>query len=349
MSLEEASARLLPLVENELQEIVRALHPSLSAYYGMLQYHMGWVDSELKPVESQGGKRLRPLLCLLCCEAAGGEVEPAVPAAAAVELVHNFSLVHDDIEDGSPTRRGRRSVWDLWGSAQAINAGDGLFALAWQALHGLVERGVPLARYRAVSQALNRACLLLCEGQHFDMAFEGRLDVDRDQYLAMIQRKTAVLLATAAQIGVLVASDDQALAARYYRFGENLGLAFQIQDDILGIWGDEGHTGKSAATDIRDKKKTLPVVYVLTHPDQSLVAGRLIEIYRRPAPLDATDIQTTLAILDRAGARRYAEEMARSYHRQALASLDECKTEGQALAAQDSLREIAASLLGRSS
>jgi geranylgeranyl diphosphate synthase type I len=347
MSLEEAFARLLPLVEGELQEMVRASHYSLSDYYAMMQYHMGWVDSDLKPVKSQGGKRLRPVLCLLCCEAAGGDVEQAVPAAAAVELVHNFSLVHDDIEDGSHYRRGRRAVWDLWGAAQAINAGDGLFVLARQTLHRLVDRGVSLARYQAVGQALDRACLLLCEGQHFDMSFEERLDVDRDQYLAMIRRKTATLLATAAQMGVLVASDDPVLAARYYRFGENLGLAFQIQDDVLGIWGDEKHTGKSTATDIRDKKKTLPVVYVLNHPDERLPARQLLDIYRQPAPLGARDIEAALTILDRAGARQYAEEMARGYHAQALASLDECKTEGRALAAQENLREMAASLLGR--
>jgi geranylgeranyl diphosphate synthase type I len=347
MSLDDAYARLLPLIEGELQETVRAADDSLSGYFGMMRYHMGWVDSELNPVESQGGKRLRPVLCLLCCEAAGGEVEQALPAAAAVELVHNFSLVHDDIEDGSHYRRGRRTVWDLWGSPQAINVGDGLFVLARQVLHRLGERGVPPARCLAVSQALDRACLALCEGQHSDMTFEGRVDVDRDEYLAMIRRKTAALLATAAQMGVLVASDDEALAAGCYRFGENLGLAFQIQDDILGIWGDEEQTGKSAATDIRDKKKTLPVVYVLTHPDERLSAEQLIEIYRRPAPLHAADIEATLAILDQAGARRYAEEMAHSYHAQALASLDQCQTEGHVRAAHANLYEMAASLLGR--
>ncbi len=347
MTLAEAYARLLPLVERELQEAVPSPNDGLAVYYGMMRYHMGWADAELKPVESQGGKRLRPILCLLCCEAAGGNVQQAVPAAVAVELVHNFSLVHDDIEDGSHYRRGRRTLWDLWGAAQAINAGDGLFVLAWQALHQLADRGVSLARCRAANQALNRACLLLCEGQHFDMAFEGRLDVDRHQYLAMIRRKTATLLATAAQIGVLVASDDPTLADHYYHFAESLGLAFQIQDDILGIWGDEEHTGKSAATDIRDKKKTLPVVYVLTHPEERLSAQQLAEIYQRPAPLEAADIQTTLAILDRAGARRYAEEMAHGYYVQALASLDECRTEGQACAAQESLRAMAASLVGR--
>jgi geranylgeranyl diphosphate synthase type I len=347
MSLQEAFARLLPPVERELQEALRPTDERLAAYYGMMQYHLGWVDPDLRPVQSPGGKRLRPMLCLLSCEAAGGNAEQAVPAAAAVELVHNFSLVHDDIEDGSRYRRGRRTVWDLWGSAQAINAGDGLFVLAWQVLHRLVERGVPPVRCYAASQALGNACRLLCEGQHCDMAFEERLDVDRHEYLAMIRRKTATLLATATQMGVLVASDDAVLAAHHHCFGESLGLAFQIQDDILGIWGDEENTGKSTATDIRDKKKTLPVVYVLSHSDERLSARQLLEIYQRPAPLDAADIQTTLAILDRAGAREYAEEMARSYLGQALASLDECKPDRRARAAQDNLRELATSLMGR--
>jgi geranylgeranyl diphosphate synthase, type I len=347
MSLEEAFARLLPLVEAELQDTVRPSHHSLAGYYGMMQYHLGWVDSDLRPVEIQGGKRLRPILCLLCCEAAGGDARQAMPAAAAVELVHNFSLVHDDIEDGSHYRRGRRTVWDIWGAAQAINAGDGLFVLARQAVHRLAQRGVPLARYRAVSEALDRACLLLCEGQHFDMAFEGRLDVDLDQYLAMIRLKTATLLATAAQMGVLVAGDDLNLAGGYYRFGENLGLAFQIQDDILGIWGDEEHTGKSAATDIRDKKKTLPVVYALNHPTEPALARQLAGIYRRPAPLGADDIQTTLALLDAAGARHYAGGVAAGYHARALDSLGQGRGEGRAGEAEACLREMAASLLGR--
>jgi len=352
MSLEEAFDRFLPLIEAELQEIVHAPHHSLGTYYGTMRYHLGWADQDLQAIQASGGKRLRPMLCLLCCAGAGGDPQQALPAAAAVELIHNFSLVHDDIQDGSHFRRGRRTVWDIWGAAHGINVGDGLFVLARLALYRLGDgstelaqtRDVPLHRQRTATLALDRACLALCEGQFFDMAFEDRLDVNLDQYLWMIHQKTATLFAASAQIGAIVAADDAGLVDHYYRFGENLGMAFQIQDDILGAWGDERVTGKSAATDVRDKKKTLPVVYVLNHPNERNSAWQLIDLYARQEPLDEPSIQTALAILERVGARQYAEEMAEEYYRQALHSLDQAGIEN---AARLQLRELAASLLGR--
>ncbi len=344
MSLQDAFARFLPQIEAELQEIVRPPQPRLEAYYGMMRYHLGWLDENLEPIQVRGGKRLRPVICLLAGEMLGGEPDQALPAAAALELIHNFSLVHDDIQDGSPMRRGRAAVWTLWGMDHGINVGDGLFALARLALHRLAGRGVSLARQQAAFAALDRACLALCEGQYFDMAFEDRLDVSLDQYLWMIRRKTASLLATAAQMGALIAADDAGQIERLYRFGENLGLAFQIQDDILGTWGDPAVTGKSAATDIRDKKKTLPVVYVLNHPEERISAWQLIDLYSQEGPLDEKDIQATLAILERTGARPYAEEQATRYYRLALQNLQETGIEN---AAQSALRELAASLLGR--
>ena len=344
MSLQDAFARFLPQIETELQEIVRPPQPRLEAYYGMMRYHLGWVDENLQPIQMRGGKRLRPVICLLANEMLGGEPDQALPAAAALELIHNFSLVHDDIQDGSPMRRGRAAVWTLWGMDHGINVGDGLFVLARLALHRLAGRGVSLTRQQAAFAALDRACLALCEGQYFDMAFEDRLDVSLDQYLWMIRHKTASLLATSAQMGALIATDDADQIERLYRFGENLGLAFQIQDDILGTWGDPAVTGKSAATDIRDKKKTLPVVYVLNHPEERISAWQLIDLYSQEGPLDEKDIQTTLAILERTGARPYAEEQAARYYQLASQSLQETGIEN---AAQSALRELAASLLGR--
>jgi geranylgeranyl diphosphate synthase, type I len=352
MSLQEAFDRFLPQIEAELQDVVHAPHHSLTTYYGMMRYHLGWADENLQAIQAAGGKRLRPMMCLLCCEAAGGDPQQALPAAAAVELIHNFSLVHDDIQDGSHFRRGRRTVWDIWGAAHGINVGDGLFVLARLALCRLSDRAtespqaehVPLHRQRAAALALDRACLALCEGQYFDMAFEGRLDVDLDQYLRMIRHKTATLLAASAQLGAIIATDTPEWIDQYYRFGENLGMAFQIQDDILGAWGDERVTGKSAATDIRNRKKTLPVVYVLNHPNERNSARQLIDLYAREEPLDQPSIQTVLAIMERVGARQYAEEMAEEYYRQALRNLEQA---GIANAPQAQLRELAASLLGR--
>jgi geranylgeranyl diphosphate synthase type I len=355
MNLTEAFDQFLPMIEAELKEVVRAPHSGMEPYFGMLKYHLGWVDEHLQPVQVKSGKRLRPLVCLLTCQAAGGDPRQALPTAAAIELIHNFSLVHDDIQDASHYRRGRRAVWDIWGAAQGINVGDGLFALARLALHRLSEPEVPLVRYRAASLALDRACLALCEGQFFDMAFEDRLDVDLDQYIWMIRHKTGALIATSVQLGAIVGGGDTALLDHYYRFGENLGLAFQIQDDILGTWGDEQVTGKSTATDIRDKKKTLPVVYVLNHPEERTSAWQLIDLYSREGPLDEPAIQATLSILERTGARAYAEEMAERYYHLAMDSLEQTGIDNAELRAdagpradaQACLRQLASSLLKR--
>jgi geranylgeranyl diphosphate synthase type I len=345
MSLQAAFDQFLPQIEDELQQVVRAPHRSLGTYYGMMRYHLGWMDENLQPVQANSGKRLRPMLCLLCCEAAGGDPGQALPAAAALELVHNFSLVHDDIQDGSKTRRSRRTVWDIWGQAHAINVGDGLFVLARQALHRLGEQNVAPRRQQAAIVALDRACMALCEGQYCDMSFEDQVDVDLDQYLWMIRHKTAALLAASAQLGAIIATDDKAQVEHYYGFGQNLGMAFQIQDDILGAWGDPSVTGKSAATDIRDKKKTLPVVYALKQGTDPEAARALAGLYAPGNPLDGDGIRSVLAILDRVGARAYAEEMAGTYYHQAIQDLESTGVEN---AAKALLRELAASLLGRS-
>jgi geranylgeranyl diphosphate synthase type I len=344
MSLEQAFDRFLPLIETELQEVVRTPHPGRATYYGMMRYHLGWVDEDLQPMEAHRGKRLRPILCLLACQAAGGDPGQALPAAAALELVHNFSLVHDDIQDVSHYRRGRRAVWDIWGAAHGINVGDGLFVLARLALHRLEDHGVPPARQLAATLILDQACLALCEGQFFDMTFEEQLDTSLDEYLWMINHKTAALLAASAQMGAIIATGDSELADQYRSFGRYLGLAFQVQDDILGVWGDEELTGKSAATDLRDKKKALPATYALNQREHPGAARRLAGLYAQEGPLDGAGIETALQILEETGAHAYAEDMARHYYEQAL---DYLAATGIENTAQDQLYQLAASLLGR--
>jgi len=342
MSSKSAFERYLPLIEAELRRIVAAQHPQLASFYGMMRYHLGWVDEGFSPTEDKGGKRLRPLLCLLVCEAAGGDPERALPAAAAVELVHNFSLVHDDIEDASPLRRHRLTVWKVWGTPQAINAGDGLFALAHLAMQRLADRGVRHRRVLTALEILDQACLALTEGQHLDLSFEARLDVDVDEYLSMIRGKTAALFSAAAQLGALVAGSDPESTARYRRFGQNLGLAFQIVDDILGIWGDPQVTGKPAADDIQQRKKTLPIVRALEEEKRTEGQG-LREIYQREV-IDEEAVEAALKILENLGARHYTGGMANDYYQQALAELD---ATGVGNEAQDDLRELAAFLVER--
>jgi len=350
MSLKSAFERYLPLIEAELRKALAPSHSQLASFYGMMQYHLGWLDEGFVPTRGGAGKRLRPILCLLTCQATGGDPDQALPAAAAIELVHNFSLVHDDIEDKSHLRRGRPTVWKVWGMPQAINAGDGLIALAHLAMQRLADRAVPSRRVFIALEILDQACLALTEGQYLDLSFEARLDVDVKQYLSMIRGKTAALLSAAAQLGAIVAGSDPESIARYRRFGQNLGLAFQIVDDILGIWGDPQVTGKPAADDIQQRKKTLPIVRALEEEQRSRGKGlpvrssvKVREIYQREA-IDEEAVGVALKILENLGARQYAEVMANEYYQQALAELDAVGVKNEA---QDDLRELAAFLVER--
>jgi geranylgeranyl diphosphate synthase type I len=328
----------LQAIEAEMKASVPLGQELLSPYYGMMLYHLGWVDESFSPRSQKSGKRLRPLLCLLCCEACGGDWHQALPAAATVELIHNFSLIHDDIEDGSPERRHRPAVWSLWGQPQAINTGDGLFAISRLSLQRLLERGICPEKTIASFRIVDETCLALTEGQYLDLSFESRDDVSVEMYMHMVGKKTASLIACATQLGSLLGTDDQDTVERYRQFGHQLGLAFQIVDDILGIWGEKEATGKGVGEDIVSKKKSLPVVYALERGD-----GELKEIYRqeRIAP---HDVQAVMKKLDRVGAREYASKRATEHWQLAL---DTLQTTGIENAVQDKLRELALFLVER--
>lgn len=332
MNLQSALDTYLPWIEDELRACLAVPEDGVPDFFGILHYHMGWADERFVPVVARTGKRIRPVLTLLTCQAAGGEARRALPAAAAVEIIHNFSLIHDDIEDKSDTRRGRRTVWSLWGQPQAINAGDGMFALAYLALERLAEQGVVAGRVTLALRIVAETCVALCQGQHLDMAFETSLDVDADGYLRMIGGKTAALLGCAVHLGAVVAGAEPAIGARYRRVGELLGFAFQIQDDVLGIWGDAAVTGKPVADDIRSRKKTLPVIHALRRPGDA-GAARLAALYAQPALTEA-DVQEATALLAAAGARDHAEQLAGVYLERALQELEAAQPEpeaGQAL------------------
>ncbi|MCS7261284.1 MAG: polyprenyl synthetase family protein [Anaerolineae bacterium] len=342
MGLQQALDTFMPLIEQELRACMPALEGEEDAFVGMIHYHMGWSDEHFRPTVARTGKRLRPLLTLLSCQAAGGVPQSALPAAAAVEIIHNFSLVHDDIEDRSPTRRGRRTVWSLWGDAQAINTGDAMFVLAHLALQRLSHYGVPDHCVVSALRILDEACLALCRGQYLDLAFESTLEVDAAAYMAMIRGKTAALLGCAMQLGALIALGELALTMQYRSVGEKLGLAFQIQDDILGIWGEPAVTGKPTADDLRSRKKTLPVIYALSAGGDSGTA-RLRYLYSQER-LSEADVAEAVRILDMCGARAYAEQTARRYLDETLAAIEALQAEPQATAA---LRELALSLMQR--
>jgi geranylgeranyl diphosphate synthase type I len=316
MTLDRFASTYLPGVESSLRALLDTPQLAAGTHYPMMAYHLGWLDEQFEPVQANTGKGIRPLLCLLSCAAAGGDPQRAVAAAAAVEMLHNFSLVHDDVEDASPTRRHRPTVWQLWGEAQAINVGDGMFALVFESILRLAP-AVPADVVLRVLQRLIDACLALTEGQHLDLAFEARLDVTVDDYLTMVRGKTAALLAACTAIGALLGGADPAQVAQFHRFGENLGLAFQVEDDILGIWGDERITGKSAASDILARKKSLPVLFGLAGPQ-----GAALRPFYTAPELTAQDVPAVLQLLHAAGARAAATALAERYSQLALEALD---------------------------
>jgi geranylgeranyl diphosphate synthase type I len=310
--LDRALGRFQGEIEGELRAVVAAFQGEGDAqtFYPQMAYHLGWVDRDGQPIPPVAGKQLRPGLLLWACDlaalATGADDAAraerhyqALPAAAAVELVHNFSLIHDDIEDQDHLRRGRPTLWSIWGEAQAINTGDGMFALARLALWQVVERGVAPALAVQLAALLDRTCLRLCEGQHRDMISEGSATITPAMYLDTIGRKTAALMrAATAMGGMLGAPEAPAISVALAEFGEALGTAFQLRDDLLGIWASSAELGKVAAGDVQRKKMTLPVIYALaTAPqaEQAIVLG----VYRSSSPPTPTQIATVLGILDR--------------------------------------------------
>jgi geranylgeranyl diphosphate synthase type I len=250
-----------PALRKEIERaIAQADYSSTPELLSMITYQLGWSGENAG--SKAEGKQLRALFCLLACQAASGEWQTALPAAAAVELLHNFSLIHDDIEDNSHFRRGRPTVWKMWGEAQAINTGDAMYALANASLLNLTGTISPEGVLKA-SKLFQATCLRLTQGQHLDIAFEDQEQVEMEAYWQMVSGKTAALLAFSFESGALCAGADPDIQTHYHDFGHYLGLAFQVQDDILGIWGKEERTGKSTTGDLVTRKKTLPVLYGL--------------------------------------------------------------------------------------
>jgi geranylgeranyl diphosphate synthase type I len=331
-------------IRTPVQAAMRAAFPDYEArverFYAMQQYPLGWRDERLAPANVDPGKLLRPYLTLLACQVVGGEPERALPLAAGIQLLHDFTLVHDDIQDNSDLRRGRPTVWRLWGLAQGINTGDGLFAVAHLAVHRLSDVGVPDGVVLDMLRRFDQTILRICEGQYLDLSFEGNLTIGEDDYLAMIGRKTATLIAAAAGLGALVGGADPATTAAMFEFGQSLGLAFQVQDDVLGIWGDPELTGKPFAADLYRRKLSLPVIYALRTADRR---DDLARIYRQPNESDA-DVRAALDILDAAGARDYTAAVAERYHGQALAALDQVQGDPATLS---QVRALVGQLLDR--
>jgi geranylgeranyl diphosphate synthase type I len=313
----KTSVTLPELTASTEQEILRLVSDRdvpTAGLYAMCRYHLGLDGS------GSSGKRLRPLLGLLSYASIAGDYRAALPGAAAVELGHNFSLVHDDIEDGDTERRHRPTLWAVQGIPQAINAGDMLFALSRKALHRLTDLGFSDAKVLRMMRLHDDTCLALCEGQYIDIwASERSEPMSVELYFDMIGRKTAALIAASVEAGAVLATDDENVISRYRAFGWALGVAFQLNDDLLGIWGEEALTGKEP-TDVARHKMTLPVIYAFEHAGPT-ERGGLEAVWRIDKP-DEDQVAEAVTLIEKLGGRDYTRDQARAYRDQALAELE---------------------------
>jgi geranylgeranyl diphosphate synthase, type I len=295
-----------------LQEMVNRLDPDTRL---VCSYHFGWCDEQGHPANTNGGKAIRPALALLGAEACGVDPQIALPGAAAVELVHNFSLVHDDLMDRDHRRRHRPTVWALWGDAAAVLAGDAMLSLAHEVLLDCKPT------HRAAAQTtITTATRELIRGQVADMTFERRDDVSLTECLNMSWAKTAALIAASALAGAQLAGGPPSVQDALHTYGGHLGLAFQLVDDLLGIWGQPAATGKPVYSDLRARKKTLPVTWTLEHggpPGQELATWLADTTHAATATDD--ELRYVAGLIERGGGRTWAHQEA---HRRAKLAID---------------------------
>lgn len=307
------------LIEPKQRAVIANLSPELRICAG---FHIGWWEPDGRDSSVRHGKAVRPALSITCARAAGGAMDAAIPAAVAVELVHDCSLLHDDIMDGDVTRRHRPAAWVVYGVPMAILTGDALLVLALD----LVHEG-------ASGSALRKAALELCAGQSADLAFEQCTKVWLPECLQMAQQKTGALFGVACQLGALAAGADSLVADQYAQFGRHLGLSFQLVDDILGIWGSESVTGKPVFSDLQSRKKSLPVVAALS---SGTAAGAKLEtLLGGTEALSDHELSYAADLIEDAGGRAWAEGEALRHRGLALEAL--AAAEPEPTAAEDLL------------
>lgn len=334
---------MLEAIESELQhQVARLDQQRTKQFHEMLTYHMGWTGEGAGSLAT--GKRIRPLITLLSVASSNREKDDgnviywlhAKSAAASIELIHNFSLVHDDIQDNSDLRRGRRTVWVKWGAPMAINVGDAMFVIANQAILDLAEH-YPADMVVKAARILNDCCLDLTRGQFLDMSYEERNDLSIEDYWPMIGGKTSALLSACTHIGALLGYANEEKQESYRLFGYHLGLAFQVQDDILGIWGDESLTGKSAASDLVEGKNSLPVLFALGKN------GKFASRWKQ-GPITVDEVGKVAALLEDEGGKEFAEKMSEAETQKALDYLKQANPQG---VAGEAMLELANMLLKR--
>jgi geranylgeranyl diphosphate synthase type I len=322
---------MLSSIETELKKQIARLDEShTKEFHEMLTYHMGWTGEGAGP--NAAGKRIRPLITLLSTASINSNNQinkginlnwlHAVSAASAIELIHNFSLVHDDIQDNSELRRGRKTVWTKWGQPMAINAGDGLFVIAYQSILDL-SKHYPAEMVVQAAQILSEVCLKLTQGQFLDMSYENRNDLSIEDYWHMIGGKTASLLSACTHIGALLGYAKPEIVEAYRLFGYHLGLAFQVQDDVLGIWGDESVTGKSVASDLVEGKNSLPVLFGLSQ-------NRQFSTRWKQGAITQTEVGEVAKLLEDEGAKEYAQKVSAEQTQKAMSYAEQAQPDGEA-------------------
>jgi geranylgeranyl diphosphate synthase type I len=302
----DAAAAVAPA----LRAACERLAPEIGAVVG---YHLGWLDADGRPACARGGKSVRGALALCSARAATADSAAGMPGAVAVELVHTFSLLHDDIMDGDRERHGRPAAWAAFGRARAILAGDAVLALAYRVLLDAGPAGG--AALGSLAAAVER----LIDGQALDLDLEGRVDATPEDCIRMCAGKTGALLACAASIGAELAGAGERVVGALAGFGGHLGLAFQAVDDLLGIWGDPAVTGKPVFGDLARRKTSLPVAIALASGGDG--ARELAGLLSSP-DLDAAELERAAALVEGCGGRAGAEEQARAELARALAALE---------------------------
>ena len=333
MSVPEPILRHALLVERGLRSV---FDQESFPLYHLMEYQLGWRDEYGAPMDFPVPQtRLYAAMCLLACEATGGDLDQALPAATALELLYQFIQVHSDVQEGSQERHNRHAVWWVWGPAQAINVGDGLHALGRLALMRVKERNVDPEETLRLLAILDGAALRTFEGMHQDMVYQERIDITIDAYLKMAREKSGALMGCALELGASAGGASLSKGQTFRQFGEDLGLAFHVQEDIQMLWG-EPLSGKAKGTDLLNKKKGFPVLQAL---DQAPISQKreLGTLFMKRV-LELPDLEQLTAILEGHNARANAQDKAGEICNVALSHLQDT---GLPTSAMEDLRQVA--------
>jgi len=309
---------------NRYQEVIelslkKNMPNSNSEVYNLLKYTMGWIDKNGNQKDTNLGKTLRPALCLFTCESIYGSIGPSIPAAVAIELIHKFSLIHDDIQDKDRIRHNQATLWAIWGVPKALIAGNVLRIIADKCLEELVKNGSSIDRALFVIKILTQAYLEMIEGQYLDIYYEGFPGITIEEYLNMIKHKTGALIKSSLQIGAIISTDNSDIINAFAQCGSSIGYLFQIRDDILGVWGQSKYTGKAVGADIKRRKNSFPICYAISN-SQNKTKDFLIKKYSKKI-ITNKDVLDILDVLDNLKVKKQAEEIAIHHGEKAIQAL----------------------------